>query len=173
MAHIGVKSAFLLGAICLALGASPAAAKGREFLGGFRDWDAFVERRDKGEKNCYMISVPKETAPKSVKRGEIYIIITHWPQAKIRNQVNVVVGYPFKKDSVATARIDKRSFRLFTDGDRAWAYDDKQDQEMTAAMKKGSKIVVEGESARGTKTSDRYSLNGFSAALNAITKACY
>lgn len=173
MAQAGIKSVLLLGAFCLTVGGSSALAKGREFLGGFRDWDAFVERRDKGEKNCYMISVPKETAPKSVKRGEIYIIITHWPQAKIRNQVNVVVGYPVKKDSVATARIDKKSFRLFTEGDRAWAYDDKQDQDMTAAMKKGSKLVIEGESARGTKTSDRYSLNGFSAALNAITKACF
>lgn len=159
--------------LAAAVSATPAMAQGREFLGGFRDWDAFMERRKGGEKSCYMISVPKETAPKNVNRGEIYVIITHWPQAKIRNQVNAVVGYPFKQGSIVTATVDKRGFKLFTDGDRAWAYDDKQDQDMVAAMKRGNKLTIEGESQRGTKTTDRYSLNGFSAALNAITKACF
>lgn len=160
-----------IGMLCLT--AAPSLAQGREFLGGFRDWDAFVERRSGGEKSCYMISVPKETAPKNVNRGEIYVIITHWPSEKRQGEVNVAVGYPFKKDSTVTAKVDSRAFRMFTQGDRAWAYDAKQDQDMVGAMKRGSKLVIEGESQRGTKTADRYSLSGFTAALNAITKACF
>lgn len=161
----------MAGVVCLPAGS--AEARGREFLGGFRDWDAFMERRADGEKSCYMISVPKETEPKNVNRGEIYVIITHWPSENRRNEVNVVVGYPFKKDTTVTARVDVRSFRMFTQGDRAWAYDAKQDQDMVTAMKRGSKLVIQGESHRGTKTTDRYSLAGFTAALNAITKACF
>lgn len=155
--------------------AGPAAAqsKGRQFLGGFRDWDAFKEIRANGEKTCYMISVPKDTAPKNVRRGEIYVIITHWPEAQIRSQVNVVVGYPFKDGGTASAIIDGRTHKMFTRGERAWAYDDKQDRDMTEAMKRGTKLVVKGTSSRGTNTTDRYSLSGFTAAHNAITQACY
>ncbi len=152
---------------------APLAAKGREFLGGYRDWDAFLETRAKGEKSCYIISVPKETQPKNVKRGEIYVIVTHWPQAKIKSQTNVVLGYPLKKDSEVTVTIDKQSFRLFVEGDRAWAYDDKQDAAMSTAMRKGTTMTVKGVSQRGTETTDRYSLAGISAAYNAITQACY
>jgi len=164
----------LVVAIIMAAGvANPVQAQGREFLGGYRDWDAFLERRSGGEKTCYMISVPKDTEPKNVRRGEIYIIVTHWPEAKIRSQVNVVVGYPFRQGGEATVTVDNRAFRLFTEGDRAWAYDDKQDADMAEAMKRGTTLVVRGSSQRGTNTTDRYSLMGFTAAHNAITQACY
>ena len=150
-----------------------AQSKGRQFLGGYRDWDAFKEVQANGEHTCYMISVPKDTAPKDVRRGEIYVIITHWPEAKIKSQVNIVVGYPFRDNSTATAMVDGRSFKMFTQGERAWAYDDKQDRDMTDAMKRGTRLVVKGTSSRGTNTSDTYSLSGFTAAHNAITQACY
>ncbi len=167
------RTAFLVFLCGLLAAPAQAASKGREFLGGFRDWDAFKEIRANGEKTCYMISVPKDSAPKDVRRGEIYVIITHWPQAQIKSQVNVVVGYPFKDGSTASATIDGRTYKMFTEGERAWAYDDKQDHQMTDAMKQGTKLVVKGTSSRGTHTTDSYSLSGFTAAHNAITQACY
>lgn len=167
----------VLASVLLALGvavpATEAYAKGREFLGGFRDWDAFLDKTAKGEKSCYAISVPKETAPKNVKRGEIYIMVTQWPKAKIKNQISLAAGYTLKKDSDVTLTIDKHGFKLFAQDDRAWASNDKQDAEITAAMKKGTTLTVKGMSARGTETTDTYSLAGFSSALNAITQACY
>jgi hypothetical protein len=39
-------------------------------------------------------------------------------------------------------------------------------------MRAGSTMVVKGTSARGTRTTDTYSLKGVSAALDAIDKAC-
>lgn len=154
-------------------GSAVAQGAGREFLGGYRDWDAFKERRADGETICYMISVPKDSQPRNVRRGEIYVIITHWPKAQIRNQVNVVVGYPLRENSKATASVDGRAFEMFTQGERAWAYDDKQDTDMTTAMKSGLRLVVKGTSSRGTNTTDNYSLSGFTAAHNAITEACF
>lgn len=165
--------AAVLVALGLAVPTTGAVAKGREFLGGFRDWDAFLDKTAKGEKSCYAISVPKETAPKNVKRGEIYIMVTQWPKAKIKNQISLAAGYTFKKDSDVTLTIDKRAFKLFVQDDRAWASNDKQDVEITAAMKKGTTLTVRGVSSRGTETTDTYSLAGFSSALNAITQACY
>ena len=39
-------------------------------------------------------------------------------------------------------------------------------------MIRGARLVVKGTSSRGTKTTDTYSLKGFSAAFKAIGKAC-
>jgi invasion protein IalB len=62
---------------------------------------------------------------------------------------------------------------MFIDGDRAWGWDAAQDNDMTSAMKKGTGFTVKGTSAHGSETTDRYSLSGFTAAHNAITKACH
>jgi len=50
--------------------------------------------------------------------------------------------------------------------------DVKSDNAMTQAMKRGSNLVMSGQSGRGNNTSYRFSLSGFTAAHNAITKAC-
>jgi len=39
-------------------------------------------------------------------------------------------------------------------------------------MRRGGTLVVKGTSSRGTDTTDRYSLMGFTAAHNAISQAC-
>ncbi|MGZ8996253.1 MAG: invasion associated locus B family protein [Rhodospirillales bacterium] len=43
---------------------------------------------------------------------------------------------------------------------------------MLDAMRAGRQMVVKGTSTRGTLTTDTYSLNGFSTALQSIDKAC-
>ena len=43
---------------------------------------------------------------------------------------------------------------------------------MIYAMKKGIKLIVTGVSTRGTKTVDTYTLTGFTAAYNKLTKDC-
>ncbi len=151
------------------------AADKTDLIGSFRDWDAFTLGKADGELICYMVSVPKSSkaSRKGVRRGDIYITVTHRPKAEVRDQVNIVVGYPFKEGSEAHAVIDgKTRFKLFTQGDGAWLYTQREDSAMVEAMRRGSTLVVTGTSSRGTRTTDRYSLAGFTAAHNAISKAC-
>jgi len=68
--------------------------------------------------------------------------------------------------------IDGQDFDLFTDGDSAWARDAETDRKLVQAMVRGNSMVVRGTSSRGTLTVDTYSLSGFTAARNAINKAC-
>ncbi|WP_246200958.1 invasion associated locus B family protein [Azospirillum brasilense] len=67
-----------------------------------------------------------------------------------------------------------KSFKLFTDGETAWARDADTDKAVTAAMRdaKGKSMVVKGVSARGTKTTDTYGTDGFAQAYDAINQAC-
>jgi invasion protein IalB len=151
-----------------------ASAQKRDIIGSFRDWDALIIKEGNA-KTCYMISTPKRSTAnkKNVRRGDIYITVTNRPGVGVKSEVNAVMGYPLRPNSEVRFQVDgKRAQSLFTEGSTAWAYDGSDDAKIAAAMKAGSRLVVTGTSARGTRTTDTYSLSGFTAAFNAINKAC-
>lgn len=141
-------------------------------LGAFKRWDAYYYT-EAGAKVCYIASSPIKEEGDYTRRGEIFVLITHRPATKTRDVVSFQAGYAFKADAEVTATIDGETrFKLFTEGDTAWAQDAKMDQAFVAAMQKGSRMVVLGLSKRGTKTKDTYSLAGFTASRRAINLAC-
>lgn len=164
-------AAIMLGGI-LALPDSVAAQEKHDLVGSYRDWDAFTVESESGEKVCYIISVPKDTNPKNVRRGDIYVTVSHKPHLRIKDEVNIIVGYPFRPDSSATASVGSSRFSFFTEGDGAWLPTPREDATVVEAMKRGTTMIVRGTSSRGTNTRDRYSLMGFTAAYNAMTRAC-
>ena len=60
----------------------------------------------------------------------------------------------------------------FTVQDRAFASSEEDDLRMIAAMKRGSSMTIIGTSNRGTKTTDKYSLSGFTKTKSVIDKTC-
>jgi len=155
----------------LALVVATAAAQDIRRLGEFQDWRAFTYQED-GNRVCYMASEPKEAQGDYDERGDIYAMVTHRPAQGTRDVVSFVIGYPFKEDSRVTVDIDGKTFTLFTHKDTAWASDTKTDRALVQSMIRGREMVVEGTSTRGTRTTDTYSLMGFTDAHQAIDKAC-
>ena len=151
---------------------APASAESKKLLGTFTDWDAFTLTTDEGQTICYVVSIPKDTAPKGVNRGQTYITVTHSPARKAYDEVNIIAGYPYAKNSEVTFNIDGDTKKLFTEGDAAWAYDSKADKDIVSALKAGANLTVTGQSTRGTTTRDKYSLSGFTAAHAAASRAC-
>lgn len=147
----------------------PAAAQ--TLLGSSRDWDAFVVTEGK-TKSCYLRAAPGKTEPASANRGEIYMFVTHRPASKVKNEISVIAGYPYKAGSGASINVGKDKFSLFTEADGAWVEKPADEARLITAMKRGDRLSVTGTSQRGTKTTDTYSLAGFSAALDTINKAC-
>ncbi len=167
-----VAGGFVFGMGALSGGTGTALAQSSpKLIGSFRDWEAFTFT-EKGRKICYMVSAPKSSQPKNVKRGDIYFMVTHRPAEKVRDEISVYAGYPYRKGVNATARIGGASFELITQGENAWTPDVATDKRMVRAMIKGKSMIVRGISQRGTTTTDRYSLLGFTAAHKAIDKAC-
>lgn len=162
-------------AVVLMLGlladAETAQAQAIKRIGDFADWSAFQFTED-GNTACYMASQPKKAEGDYAKRGEVYAIVTHRPAEGRRDEVSIVAGYVYEKDSWVDVTIDGAPFKLFTHEDGAWAPDKETDKKMVAAMIKGREMVVKGVSSRGTLTTDTYSLSGFTKAHNAIDKAC-
>lgn len=159
----------------LALGVAGAAASAQaenvKSLGKFGDWQAYV-MTENGQKYCFMASDPSKAEGDYTLRGEVHLLVTHRPAQKVRDEISVVTGYPYKEDSAVSLAIGKKSWNLFTRGERAWAWNAKDDEAITQALRKGSSVVVKGTSQRGTLTTDTYSLTGSSAAYEAISNAC-
>lgn len=159
--------------LALGLGAMPAFAQSAlpDLIGKYRDWTAY-EVTERGVKTCYMISEPTDSKPEGVNRGDIHFFVSHRPAQKVESEINIQIGYPFKAGSLGSLKIGGAKFQLYTANQDAWLEDAKDEPRALNAMRKGSDMIISGESKRGTRTTDTYSLLGFTAALNAINKAC-
>jgi len=166
---IGLNCLIAGGAALLAV--SQAAAQEPTLLGEFDSWAAYSYESDSGTV-CYIVSKPTDWEPKNVNRDPIFFLITHRPSDRVRNEVNTIIGYPFKENSTATISVGDTNFELFTSGDGAWADSADQDRAIVEAMKGGSTMQLKGISWRGTNTTDRYSLSGVSAAMEKIDTVC-
>lgn len=149
----------------------PAVAGEVTVLGAFQDWTAYSTVQG-GKKVCYMAATPTKDEGKYTKRGKIYAMVSHRPEAQTNSVVSVHAGYTFKEGSPVRVAIGSKSFEMFTHGDTAWAPDSDEDVALVRAMKAGHRMVIEGVSARNTPTRDTYSLNGFTAAYREISRAC-
>jgi invasion associated locus B (IalB) protein len=149
---------------------APGSAKS-EHLGDAQGWSAFAET-DKNAKACYLVGRPVKSEPENLKRGDVYVYVTHRPAEKTFNVVSFAVGYPFKEGSDAELSVDAHKFPLFTTKESAWSRDAATDKGVVEAMAKAKQAVLKGTSARGTNTTDTYSLEGFAQMLAQIDKAC-
>lgn len=142
-----------------------------EVLGTFGEWTAFAEGNDK-TKLCYAASAPIKKEGKYTSRGDTAVLVTHNLNDGTFDVVSVVAGYDFKADEDVLTQVDAKKFTMFSKGDRAWNAESKDDKTMVAEMKRGNHLLVIGTSTRGTRTTDTYSLSGFTKAYQAISKAC-
>ena len=149
-----------------------AVAQAPKQIGVFNDWAAF-EVTEKDGKACYAASAPQDRKPADVKRGDVWSIVTHRPWKGVRSELSIYTGYPYKTGSKVTLVVDGgKTFELYTHEETAWAQNAGEDVQIAEAMRSGNAMMITGTSARGTVTTDRYSLSGFTAAHKAIDAAC-
>ena len=144
-------------------------AETEKWLGEFQDWTA-VSFSEDGRNGCYIVSKPKKEEGKYTQRGPVYVLVTRRHGANT-DVVSFQAGYRFKEESNVQVTIDGKSWELFTDSEIAWAYDG-EDKMLVEHMLQGKRMAVVGTSWRGTKTTDTYSLFGFTKAYAEILDAC-
>jgi Invasion associated locus B (IalB) protein len=152
------------------LSVTPAFAQEVALLEKFNDWSAYAATGD--PKICFAVAKPKEISPKAVKRGPIFFYISRWPGDNVVDEISVKMGYPFSEGAKATATIGGAKFELFTKDEGAFVEKPEMETKIIEAMKSGSTMKIDGKSARGTNTSDTYSLKGLSDALARAAKEC-
>ncbi|MGC6472378.1 MAG: invasion associated locus B family protein [Parvibaculales bacterium] len=153
-------------------------AQGLKEAGKHKAWRVFTTGQG-AQMTCYIVSEPVTKKPSNVRRGEIFLAVSHRPGQGVFNEVSVRIGYPFSEKSNPYAKIGADNFRFFTGAKMgqasaswAWMENPVDHDQLVNAMKRGSRMMFKGTSKRGTLTTDTYSLMGFSAAYSQLNGLC-
>ncbi|SCY18838.1 hypothetical protein [Microvirga guangxiensis] len=163
------------GGAAAAAAAKPAQAAtgpgGASLVSSFGDWGVYTAQTGRS-KICYALSQPQDRLPKNLNRDPAYLFVSFRPAENVRNEVALVLGFTAKENGPATAAIGNTTYSLITKASNAWLKNPAEEGQAIATMAKGQAVMVKTQSARGSSLTDRYSLNGFSKALEQARKEC-
>ena len=140
-------------------------------LGKHKDWETYVINDTSG-KVCFAQSKPVLQAPKNSLR-EARLFISFRPGENISNEISITSGYDFNNQNSVTAISGKNKYKfdILQEG-FAWITSTKLEIKMIKTMKRGSRIMITGNTQNGSSTIDHYSLLGFTKAYNATKANC-
>jgi len=155
--------------------AAPPAVGGVQptLLGMYGDWGAYTAVPG-GKKICFALAKPasSQTVPANRPRDPAYLFVSSRPAEKVRDEVSIIIGYGFKPNSDAEIQLAGASYAMYTQNDGAWVKNAAEESRLVDAMRKGSDVTVKGTSAKGTSTTDMFSLKGLAQALDKIGEEC-
>ena len=138
--------------------------------GAYNDWSLYG-LQEGGSLTCYLSSGLERSSDTVARRRPAVVLITNRPAEGRKGVVSVDPGYIYEDGSSVLMSIGRRQFHLFARGGQAWA-EDADDQQIIAAIRGGSTLVVTGRMKSGPTTTDTFSLRGFGTALVALDRAC-
>ena len=152
-----------------------AAATGSEptLIGQFGTWGAYTAMPN-GKKVCFALAKPasSKTNPPNRPRDPAYAFISTRPAERVMNEVSIMIGYALKPGSESTLEVGGASYVMYTQGDGLWIKNPAEEERMVEAMRKAADVTVKGVSAKGTETTDVFSLKGLSQALDRVAQDC-
>jgi hypothetical protein len=153
----------------------PAVAGGAEptLIGQFGTWGAYTATPN-GKKVCFALAKPasSKTNPPNRPRDPAYAFVSTRPAEKVINEVSVMIGYTLKPGSESTLEVGGATYAMYTQGDGIWIKNAAEEERMVDAMRKAPDAVIKGISAKGTETTDTFSLKGLSQALDRLAQDC-
>ena len=151
----------------------PVADDEPKLLGEYGEWRAFTASPS-GKKLCFALARPgsSQTDPPNRPRDPAYLFIATRPADRVKDEISLIIGYPIKPNTEVTAAVGPATFALSTQEDGAWVKNAPDEAKMVEAMRKGSDVVIKGESGKGTKTTDTFSLKGIAQALERVGREC-
>jgi hypothetical protein len=158
-----------------AMTGATAASGGAEptLIGQFGTWGAYTATPN-GKKVCFALAKPSssKTNPPNRPRDPAYAFVSTRPAEKVTNEVSIMIGYQLKPGSESTLEVGGGRYAMYTQGDGLWIKNAAEEERMVDAMRKAPDVVVKGISAKGTETSDTFSLKGLAQALDRLAQDC-
>jgi hypothetical protein len=155
--------------------AATAAAGGAEptLIGQFGTWGAYTATPN-GRKVCFALAKPSssKTNPPNRPRDPAYAFVSTRPAEKVFNEVSIMIGYALKPGSESSLEVGGAAYAMYTQGDGLWIKNAAEEEQMVNAMRKSAEVTVKGVSAKGTETTDVFSLKGLSQALDRLAQDC-
>ena len=142
-------------------------------IGQFGSWGAYMAAPG-GKKVCFVLAKPSssKTTPAGRPRDPAYAFISTRPSEKVVNEVSVMIGYPLKPGSESALEVGGASFAMYTQGDGLWIKNAAEEERLVEALRKAPEVTVKGVSAKGTATTDTFSLKGLAQALDKVAQSC-
>jgi Invasion associated locus B (IalB) protein len=142
-------------------------------IGQFGTWGAYTATPN-GKKVCFALAKPSssKTNPPNRPRDPAYAFVSTRPSEKVVNEVSIMVGYSLKPGSESTLEVGGASYAMYSQGDGLWIKNAAEEERMVDAMRKAADVTVKGVSAKGTETTDVFSLKGLSQALDRLAQDC-
>jgi hypothetical protein len=155
--------------------AAAASAVGAEptLIGQFGTWGAYTATPN-GKKVCFALAKPSssKTNPPNRPRDPAYAFVSTRPAEKVVNEISIMIGYALKPGSESTIEVGGASYAMYTQGDGLWIKNAAEEGRMVDAMRKAPDATVKGVSAKGTETTDVFSLKGLAQALDRLAQDC-
>ena len=155
--------------------AAPAAAGGADptLIGQYGTWGAYTATPN-GRKVCFALAKPSssKTNPPNRPRDPAYAFVSTRPAERVFNEVSIMIGYALKPGSESSLEVGGAAYAMYTQGDGLWIKNAAEEEQMVSAMRKSAEVVVKGVSAKGTETTDVFSLKGLSQALDRLAQDC-
>ena len=142
-------------------------------VGQFGTWGAYTATPN-GKKVCFALAKPSssKTNPPNRPRDPAYAFVSTRPAEKVSNEVSIMIGYTLKPGSESTLEVGGASYSMYTQGDGLWIKNAAEEERMVDAMRKSADATVKGVSAKGTETTDTFSLKGLAQALDRLAQDC-
>ena len=163
-------------AACLLCFAAPAAAQQPrpQKIGEFQAWTA-ATHAEGGQKVCYAFTrATRSDGVPNRAPNNVLLVVTHRPKG--RDQVALQAGYAYPRNAggdgdPVKVSVGGTSLGFYTSGGSAFARDNRA---ALAALKNGREAVARGPLPNGGRgqATDAFSLAGFGAALDAISREC-
>lgn len=144
---------------------------GASLVTSYGDWGVYTAQTGRS-KICYALSQPKDRLPNNLNRDPAYLFVSFRPAENVKNEVALVLGFTAKENGPAEAAVGNASYALITKAANAWLKNPAEEGQAIATMARSGTVTVKTQSARGSSLTDRYSLNGFSKALEHARKEC-
>ena len=142
-------------------------------IGQFGTWGAYTATPN-GKRVCFALAKPttSKTNPPNRPRDPAYAFVSTRPAEKVSNEVSIMIGYTLKPGSESTLQVGGASYAMYTQGDGLWIKNAAEEDQMVQAMRRSADAVMKGISAKGTETTDTFSMKGLSQALDRIAQDC-
>ncbi len=142
-------------------------------LGQYGEWGAYTANPG-GKKVCFALAKPanSSTSPPNRPRDPAWLFVSTRPAEKVKDEVSVIFGYGLKPNNDANIEVAGGSYAMYTQADGAWVKNAAEEPKLVEVMRKGQDLTVKGTSAKGTVSTDVYSLKGLSLALDKVGQEC-
>jgi invasion protein IalB len=139
----------------------------------FGVWGAYSAAPN-GKKVCFALAKPasSKTNPPNRPRDPSFVFVSTRPSEKVVNEVSVMMGYQIKPGTDSTLEVGGARYAMYAQGDGLWIKNAAEEERMVEALRKGADATVKSISAKGTETTDVFSLKGLAQALDRLGQEC-